>query len=245
MTISGSTRESFTACEDYYEVVLGNKVLQNNIWKRDSDGVQCVFPGLFSGLPFVGTEGDESAKVVASWMWDWPHTGDAPKSYPSLIYGFKPWRRTSTIHGLPLTLSSLNKLDVTYSISTQAQGAYNTTFEIWLTNSDNPKPKDITTEIMIWLGSQEVAPAGDYRGSVEVEGEKYGLWIGRIEHWKYIVFKAERPSQSGSLNLKSLFDELTRRREIGPDTWLSSIELGNEITYGEGHTVVNAFKVEH
>jgi hypothetical protein len=83
--VNGSTRESFTACEDNSEVALGEKVLQNNVWNRDSDGVQCVFPGLFSGLPVSSAEGNDPAKAVSSWMWNWPRKSAAPKSYPSLI----------------------------------------------------------------------------------------------------------------------------------------------------------------
>jgi hypothetical protein len=205
--------------------------------------VLCAFPGLFRGLPVGGTEDVGFEKAVASWTWNWPRTGDVPKSYPALIYGFKPWRGTSTTDGMPVALSSLNKLDVTYSISTQAQGAYNTAFEIWLTDSDNPEPNDITAEVMVWLDSRKITPAGDYKGIIEIENSKYGLWIGRMEHWKYIVFKAEKSSMSGSLNLKSFLHEATRLGEIGIDTRISSIELGNEVVHGTGRTVVNAFTV--
>jgi hypothetical protein len=245
--INGSTRESFTACEDNSEVALGEKVLQNNVWNRDSTGVQCVFPGLFSGLPVSGPEGP-AAKAVSSWIWSWPrkNEGDkskAPLSYPSLIYGFKPWRGLTTMDRLPVKVSTLNELNVTYAISTHAQGAYNTSFEIWLTRSGRPKPEDITTEVMIWLNSHQVTPAGNYKGTVELDGEKYGLWVGRVEYWRYIVFNAEKPSRSGSLKLKSFLDELKRRREIGADTWLSSVEFGNEITSGRGRTIVKAFNI--
>src|SRR6185436_3695374 len=62
---------NFPACEDDSEILMGDKVLQNNVWKRDTGGVQCVFPGLFSGFPVAGTEEYESEQVVASWMWNW------------------------------------------------------------------------------------------------------------------------------------------------------------------------------
>jgi hypothetical protein len=241
--INGPAREGFSACENNSEFVLGDKVLANNVWNRDSDGEQCVFPGLFSGLPVSGAEESDAAKAVSSWIWNWPHKSAPPKSYPNLTYGFKPWRGKTTLDSLPVKVSALQKLDVTYAVSTHARGSYNTSFDLWLTRSDKPKPEDVTAEIMIWLDSHKVEPAGHYKGIVEIEGAKYGLWIGRVQSWKYVALKAEKPSRSGSLKLKSFFNELQRRRVIDAGAWLSDVELGNEITSGKGRTVVTAFNV--
>lgn len=233
---------TFAGCDDNSEGQIGDKVLQNNVWDRDSTGTQCVFQGLFGGLPVShSTAADHVA--IASWMWNWDRTSDIPASYPSLIYGFKPWRGKTTMDKLPARISSLKKLDVSYGISTDANGAYNTSFEIWLTRTAKPTPADITTEIMIWLDSRKVRPEGHPERTAMIDGKKYDVWIGKVEHWKYIAFKAHKPSESGSIHLKSFFDDLIRHGDMHNDTWLSGVELGTEITSGKGRATVSAFDI--
>jgi hypothetical protein len=68
------------------------------------------------------------------------------QSYPEIVYGWKPWKLQSTTKALPIKISQMKEIIVTYEIETRAEGRYNVVFYIWLTRSSQPAYNHISKQ---------------------------------------------------------------------------------------------------
>jgi len=210
--------------------------VQNNAWGyRREDPPQSVFAPPGDGL---------------GWAWRWKgYDSSQVISYPSIIYGKKPFNSDNTGSLLPRKIDDLLGLQATYSINTLAHGAFNTAFELWLTNSPEATRESITTEIMVWVGSDKVLPAG--RKIADVPTEAYGeaelyhdIRREGAQQWHYYAYRLKQKRNAGTIDFLVFLGDLFRRNCISLDDYVASVEFGNEIAYGEGKVLVGDYSVQ-
>lgn len=224
------------SCGSYAEAAVPEKLVVSNAWNHDyALGMQCMVIDVLQRHHFD-----------AAWAWSWANRSETeiPKSSASVAYGFVPWYKASTTKKLPVRMSAIDSAMVHYDFSTYGDGKYETSLKLYLTRTARPTTKDVDAEIIIWLGSSRSKPWADYRGDLQISDRKYGLWVGKIESWKYITLKAEQTPTAGVLDVKPFLAALAKRKEIPGNLYLASIEIGDEITSGRGYTVINSFSVE-
>jgi hypothetical protein len=218
----------------------GEYRVENNTWgKGDLTGwSQCIGIG-------EGTGGT----ITARWNWDWLNSGSNIKAYPEIIFGQKPGRIT-TSRALPVKLSQISELTVSYDITSSYSGIGNVAFDIWLTDSPNPDTfgvPPITHEIMIWIDQQgSLAPGGGFKERFTLNEVTYAVYVAPKwgEGWEYIAFFSPDSQMGiGSLDLNSFLKYLEESNLVTGDEYLASIELGNEIATGSGETIVESYSI--
>ncbi len=193
----------------------------------------------------VYTEGAEGG-----WTWDWPEgTGPAIKAYPEIILGRSPWLdlRGGTL--LPAPLGGL-KLSLDFDFTAQAEGSWCTSFDFWITGTAEPKPQDITCNLNIWIQRDKLSPP--YKGkreTVVLGGRTYEAIIetpadAPHKTWPSLCLVDTEPRTAGSIDLGEIVAFLIARGLAKPEFFLATAELGNEVAYGKGRTVVRRFTLQ-
>jgi hypothetical protein len=181
------------------------------------------------------------------WEWDWPEdAGPAVKAYPEVILGRSPWSKAESGSLLPRAVGKVRYV-LDFDLTTEAQGAWCESFDFWITSSPNPEAKDIICNLCLWTRKHNIE--GNYRGrheSLQVGGRSYAAILETpaeqpAKHWKTLfVIESEARSQ-GSLALQPWMEILTGRGLASPEHFLATAELGNDVAYGSGRTVVRKF----
>jgi len=230
--------------EDWGTVIYNSKYrVQNNVWNKSAATgayIQRVFTESLNGKEALG------------WQWNWPLNSVNVVSYPEVIYGDKAWSPPSGISTeFPITAAS-SDIVANFDISLSAKGTYNMAFSIWgYSNSSNPKGS-ITHEIMIWIVNEGMLPAGTKRYNLTVNGiifdvyvrENHGDASGGTSHtWTYVAFSPRTNFLNGPLNIHEFTDFLISKGILSSSTYLSSLELGNEVVGGKGTTEIENYSV--
>ncbi len=235
-------------CTDWAEWENHGLLYQNNIWGKGdiADYEQCLLRRNLDGNDQYG------------WRWQWPGgTGDV-KAYPEVIYGHKPWHSSSTTSNLPQRIASVNKLSITYAVELTAQGTYNLAFDIWVTSDNPPTPETITHEIMIWMDQTFPAQPPEFRvGQVTLDDFTYDLYIrpnfdpepgtdhGLAEEKPgYIAFVSQADQYQGMVNVEKFLGYLVEHEHIPADSYVASVEFGNEVIGGSGELWLNRYQIE-
>ena len=214
----------------------------NNVWNKGIAGGACqqkVFLEILDG------------KEVFGWQWVWPCGRDV-MAYPEVVYGDKPWDPPSGIPSeFPFQVNS-RKITVRYDIRLTATGTYTMAFTLWgIANTNNPKGS-ITHEIMIWTANRGGTPAGTKRGTLLVSGVNFDVYANPDQsdnsganksHWTYVAFVAQTPRLKGQLDLDAMTDYLLKQGIMANNTFLTSLELGTEISGGEGKVEIHDFAI--
>lgn len=226
-----------TLCKDGDQMRSGPYVFENNQWgkaKAIGPYSQCLLRRTVDGTAQFG------------WKWEWPGYNASVFAYPEVIYGWKPWSGgKSTDPKLPMKVTDIRTMKMRYDLDLQASGGYNLAPEIWLTSTGEaslqPAPGRITTEIMFWMNHETMQPAGMFVEKVTVDGVDYQLWKldsmgdkGNGEGWAYYAFLSAKPQNKATLDIRQFIQYLLLKKEIGADTFVASIEFGNEIAGGKG-----------
>ena len=224
--------------------------LVNNMWNRGAAGVhfaQEIFDENLAGSRAVG------------WRWRSPwQASPSIVSYPEMICGNKPWDQPmGAFPGLPMhpaanpeATTGPRHLTVDYNIRLRATGVYNLAFSLWAVSNLPPSPATIHCEIMIWIANSGQKPAGTLRGTVNVQGTPYDVWINEHQHdnsgankneWTYVAYVARSPVLNGPLDLTAFVIDLEQRKILTPAQWITDLELGNEVAEGAGITEIQNF----
>jgi len=205
----------------------------NNVWNKG------IARGIYRQKVFVESL---DGKEVFGWQWSWPR-GRNVMAYPEVVDGDKPWDPPSGVPSeFPFQVGS-KKLAVRFDIRLTATGKYTSAFTLWgISNTNNPKDS-ITQEIMIWNANSGGTPAGTKRGTLLVSGVSFDVYVNPNQsdnsganksHWTYVAFVAQTPVLKGQLDLEVMTDYLLKQGIMGSNTFLTSVELGTEISGGEG-----------
>jgi hypothetical protein len=227
-------------CDDEALINSGDYRAENNTWGKGnlSGWSQCIG---------IGTGADGA--LAAHWTWDWLNSGSNVKAYPEIIFGQKPGNTTTT-KALPIRLSNIGLLTVSYDVSSNYSGSGNVAFDIWLTDTSNPSTwgvPPITHEIMIWIDRQGgLSPGGTFSERASLNGSTYAVFVAPKwgEGWEYVAFfSPESRLGAGTLDLGSFIAYMQETKLATGAEYLASIEFGNEIATGSGETIVKSYSV--
>jgi len=223
-----------TTCVDGAQIKVGEFLLDNNVWGKGSITTyqQCI------------TAKENGSSSIFAWQWTWPTIGSNVKSYPEIIFGYKPFGNTSTTPLLPKIIADLQLAIVSFSsYTTTINGTGNLAFDIWITDSSTPTESNIKHEIMIWLEKNIQQPAGSFIEHVTIDGSTYDYYRGPLS-WDYIAFVKTSTNKVTSVNISDFLTYLKNKNHISENEFLSAIEFGNEIISGTGSTVITNYKIE-
>ncbi len=219
-------------CERYASYEVQGYYLVNNVWNdaQVGTGQQCI--NVPNGKSF-------------SWNWSWGSNPTyTPISYPSVIFGNKPWDpQGSSTPLLPRQVSQVKQLNATHDYAVSSSGRYNVAYDLWLTEGVQSSKATIRVEIMVWIESSgDVQPYGDF----EEENDKYSLYIGQPEgdrSWHCYSFQLKKSLKSGPVNLGEYIQILVKKQLVNPNLYVADVEFGTEIWDGKGQMDIKSYQV--
>ena len=210
-----------------------NGVLYNNVFAKGS--IQNAFQQVFLEEDCFG------------WEWDWPeNTGPSVKTYPEVILGRSPWSKARFGSRLPCTLEKV-RFVLDFDLTTEAEGSFCESFDFWITNKSAPGVKDITCNLCLWTRIHQIeAPYIGSHETLKIDGRTYEAITETpadqpAKTWNTLFVMDTEPRSRGALELQPFMEILTRRGLAKPDHFLATAELGNEVAYGKGRTIVQKF----
>jgi cellulose 1,4-beta-cellobiosidase len=215
--VSDSTSEKFGTIQ----VKGGEYIVQNNIWGADTpqtvtvpDTNVCCFTVSLSG-----------------------HIQDNVASYPSIYKGSHWGMTTSGWHSF--RINELSHASFSWNVSSERpSGKYNIAAEAWFSpNLATSEGYSGGGELMIWLDSQGMVPAGSQVGTFG----SYQVWYGQMS-WNYICYY-QTGENSVSVNLTDFINDAMSRGYLESSWYLHDIEAGFEICNGGESLTVNSFSV--
>ena len=214
-------------------------LLSNNTWNREAAR------GPHEQSIFTTAKG-------FGWQWRWP-ASDGVVSYPEVVYGDSPWtpQPQRQVPELPMLVGS-HGVSADYDISFEANGICNLAFEFWTVSSLPARPSLITNEVMIWIDNRGMTPAGAWTDVFKLDGVTYDVFL-RENHgdasgksaqtWKYVAFLARSPVLKGPLDIGAFAAFLQSHKLLVKKTYMTDVEIGNEVVTGSGRTEVRGYKV--
>ena len=231
-----------TSAENALIQMDGGYVLSNNIWNKGATTgpfTESIYRDVQDGIPVFG------------WEWQWPSSSNVV-SYPEVIYGDKPWGPDlNLVPGFPFLVGSRN-ITARFDITLEARGFYNMAFELWVVSGLPETKEKITHEIMIWNYNHFGDPAGTRRGTIDVAGVTYDVFVRESQvdasgqnanTWTYIAFAARTPVLKGPLPIGKFLDYLVGAGMLTTSGYVTSVELGNEIMEGTGKVQVKGYSI--
>jgi len=224
----------------YGLLLWDNLALFNNCWRfqflKDAD--------LASSVMFY-----DPASKTCGWRWTCPKESEHElKAYPSLIAGdkvFKPADHDpSTDPRFPLSLSTMDTLEAAGVFFASGSGSFDFAFDLAFLDGPESKPERVNCEIMVWLDSSIpcVAPKlGEYR----VDGYDYDFHVSTDWDPKvpYLAFLLKGDVIPDRVPLHRFIRIGIEKGYVDADAYLSAVELGPEIWWGEGEASVKNFRI--
>ena len=192
---------------------VGKYFAQNNVFPGGSN-TACITPASKSGAASFTVD----SAVFA--------TGATLNAYPSIVDGWH-YGRMSTDSALPKQVSALVSANSSVSY-TGSDGKYDAAYDMWVLPN---KPTTATKtpsgglEIMIWLSSAGVSPAGNDTHTTFMGWE---VWTGTVMDWKYVAYvKNGQTSFNG--DLAPFVKNAVTLSDLPTTSWFSGIEFGFEL----------------
>ncbi|MEO1714271.1 MAG: hypothetical protein AAFU60_13135, partial [Bacteroidota bacterium] len=234
---------SVSSCEVFANLEIGAFKVENNVWNAGGlaagSYTQCIYSYEKEDLSFWG------------WEWAYPNDAYGVNAYPQIIYGWKPWIASSTTPKLPLKVGDINRLKVSYAVDvSRNNGSYNLAFDNWINSSSSINPQNIQFEFMIWEDAHNLDPFGEFQGAVTTSNGVYHLYQGEPDweppgsNWTYLAFVRQGNRQAGTVDIDELLTYLVEQGIVSAESYLASIEFGNEVGNSTGRTIVQEFVVE-
>ncbi|HMD98121.1 MAG TPA: hypothetical protein VKM93_12440 [Terriglobia bacterium] len=230
--------------EDWGRIVVDENqcVLVNNVWNKSAAG------GALNQGVFIEEVGGNK---TVGWRWRSPwHLVPRVVSQPELVCGDKPWDEPLRLRPeFPFRAGS-KRLSADFKVKLRASGAYNMAFSMWAVSSLPASRSGITHEIMIWIAHDGQTPAGTRRDALDVGGKTYDVYVkdkhadasGSVTNvWTYAAFVAREPVLGGPLALGAFIDYMLQHGILAQDSYLTSLELGSEVSQGMGTVEVQGF----
>lgn len=242
---SAAPADSHPDCTDWTIRKLGRYEIANNVWGKGAirNYQQCIFGSL---------DAQSGLSKSMGWSWQWPKVADGVKAYPSILYGKKPWNDYSTTRLLPSEIQQLDKLIVSYNVTSKSSGAVNLLLESWITKTKQAKPRERVGEVAIQLYQKNwPGQAGRFVESVDIGGLDFDFYIEKRMHvtgdrdfWVYYGFVHKGgPVFQARLDMMKFVNYLVQHKYMNRHHYLASVELGNEVDHGKGRTEIEHFSV--
>jgi hypothetical protein len=213
---------------------MGKYILNNNWWGTSGvTGQQCVWGTCQDG---------DVLGFVTNWKWSGTNVGQV-LTYVSVVYGWQygfPVANT----GLPIQVSSKKAINCGWDFAlSEATGAYNVSYDIWLHTSANPPSTGgQSDEIMIWLNvGGGPAPAGSkYASNISIAGATWTLWEGNVG-WPVHSYVRTGNVNSATFDVMAFMNDLVTRNRIPNTRYVTGVQAGIEVRTGGGTLTTNGF----
>ncbi|PLK46034.1 GH12 family glycosyl hydrolase domain-containing protein [Emticicia sp. TH156] len=236
-------QSTIKSCEAFKTFQTGEFMVENNLWN-----VTGLTAGSYS-LCVYNYNAD--SRFLLGWSWDFPTSATNINAYPEVIYGQKPWYPNTTTAQLPKKIGELGKLKVNYDIEMHIErGSYNLAFDNWISSAKVATPGNVQFEFMIWEDYQNLEPFGTFKETVNTTNGSYKFYMGEPtwepagSNWTYVAFARTDKRQAGKVDVDELIAYLVSKGIVSKDSYLSSIEFGNELGNTKGYSVLKTFVVE-
>lgn len=233
-TTPEATGKKLLFCEDYAVFDIGEDYyVQNNVWgfyagSYSSPFTQCVFY-------------DSLHPSVFGWEWKLDSTSLYP-SYPRVAYGWNPWFGKPS---LSRSVNSLNAVVASFDYKFTSKGAYNTSFDIFLHNTDSPTEETISAEIMIWIDADTLPAIETVEENIVIGGENYRFYKNTDWYsFPFLVFLKKEKTWNGEIDIYPFLQYLSENSHISAEDYLTIIEFGNEIWSGTGEMEIKNYMIE-
>jgi hypothetical protein len=166
------------------------------------------------------------------------HNQDGVASYPSIFKG-SHWGLT-TNGWQSIRISDLATATFNFTVnSSRPPGKYNVAMEAWFSAGlDTSSGYSGGGELMIWLDSQGMVPAGIQIGTFG----SYQVWFAQMD-WQYICY-FQTGQNSVDINLNDFIQDTLSRGYFNSSWYLHDIEAGFEICSGGEGLLVESFSAE-
>jgi hypothetical protein len=241
--IPGVVREN---AEAWGRIVVAESgcVLINNFWNARATR------GRLQQRVFVAERGGKS---VVGWAWRSPwQLVPAVVSYPEIACGDKPWDEPLGLsQAFPFAVGS-RRLSVDYDARIAATGTHNLTFTLWVVSALPAARGVVSHEIMVWIANEGQRPAGTPRGKIALGSAEFDVFIeqrqrdnsgANANRWTYVAVVAQRPVLRGPLDLSPLLEFLLHEGVLSRRNFVTSLELGSEVSEGAGSVELTGFSV--
>lgn len=243
---------TFSACtikgnKDDAKASMGNFMLTTNVWNPNaaSSFTECVKARLDNATGLV------DAQIT----WDVNGSNNQVLSYPNFGYGWQVGtEQGSTTRKLPALISNLGDIRATGRIETVcAPGAnctMNTAFELLFSSTPTPTVWPPTAEVMVWVQATcGSCNAGTLQGKVTIDGVEFDIYKGIVTpptgtaSWTYVAYVATQTVTQFNFNMKNFVTDSLNRGYLKANEYLSVVELGTEITSGQGTTTLTGYSI--
>ena len=242
----------FTACttkgnQGDAKASLGKFIVTTNAWNPNS-------ASSFSQCMKVRQE-HATGLINAEIKWDVHTAAGQVLSYPNLSYGWQVGTdQGSTTKKLPAQIGQVDDLKATGRIeSICAPGSectHNTAFELLFSNSATPNTWPPVGELMIWVQATcGSCNAGKLAGTVSIDGVTWDVYKGMVTpptgtaSWTYVAYVAQATTTQIDFNFKNFLKDSVGRGYFKDSDYLAAIELGTEITTGQGVTTISGYTI--
>ena len=249
---SPQTRGLFSACttkgnKEDAKASLGKFMVTTNVWNPNAaeSFSECV----------KAKHDNATGLVDAQITWDVVGSNNQVLSYPNFSFGWQVGTdQGSTTPKLPALVSALPDLNASGKIETFcAPGAtctMNTAFELLFSNSATPTVWPPTAEVMVWVQATcGSCNAGKLAGKVTIDGVDFEVYKGVVqpptgaESWTYVAYVAEKTVTQFNVNFKNFVNDAVTRGYLKTSDHLAVVELGTEITLGQGTTTITGYGI--
>lgn len=218
---SGAESVSISAPGGTVDVKGGEYIVQNNVWGAETS--QTVTVPDIDVCSFNVTDSNHNQGPVAS--------------YPSIFKGSH--FGLTTLGWQSYRISNLESATFNFSVSSyRPSGTYNVAAEAWFSSSSYTSPGHAWLangggELMIWIDSQGMVPAGSHIGDFGF----YQVWFS-LADWQdghqYICYY-KTGDDSADIDLLAFINDAMSRGYLNSSWYLHDIEAGFEIcSDGEG-----------
>ena len=224
-----------TLTQDDAAYLVGDYAIHNNVWNKRS---------LRNGLDFTQTLKFDNSNVggTLTFDWSWPAgNGSDVRAYPEIGWGDAPhYRGVEECHDYISKVRELTAFNVNVGVTPGAAADYrNVSFDLWLSSDALGTASTVTTEVMVWLDKNEVAPWGKKVGTLGSGDDRASIYYvpeGRPNSrpWDYIAVVYDQPHLQGDVDLKAILQSLAAQSLVSGKDYISGYRLGVEVDGGKG-----------
>ena len=220
---------------------------QNNTW-----GSATIIP-TYKWDQCIGSTFADPNTVVAKWTWDMGYdSGFGVKSYPEIIYGFKPGANNPT-STFPKLINNAKSIVVKWDIEidkTDSMGQL--LLESWISSTNNVTrltDKNMVAELGIILSCWGAVngwcnPVGE---KVNIGGYDYIFNVNAAPipgNPMFITFNSVTPQLGkGGVDIALFLNFLKSRGVLNDQQYIDDIEFGTEIAAGKGAARLNSYSI--
>jgi hypothetical protein len=103
---------------------------------------------------------------------------------------------------------------------------------------------------MVWVQATcKHCNAGKLVEVVSIDGVKFEVYKGQVTpptgtaSWTYVAYVAESTVTQFNFNMKNFVADSLKRGYLKPSDYLAVVELGTEITSGQGSTTLSGYSI--